>query len=73
MSIEMNISNYEMERDSMEAEYGDEVMCVGWNPAVELVTQQQTFASNPKPTTMPAYLATANAELFLKRIYSSQR
>ena len=73
MGVVMNMSSYEIERDSMEAEYGEEVMCAGWNPAVALICQQQMVVPTDKQMAMPADLATVNAELFLQRMYTCQR
>jgi hypothetical protein len=73
MGIVMNISSYEIERGSVEAEYGDEVMCAGWNPAVALMCQYQSFVSTNKLTTTPIDFAMVNAELFMQRTYAHQR
>jgi len=40
MSITMSSNNYEIEQDSMEAEYGDDILYIGWNPEVDSVRQQ---------------------------------
>ncbi len=72
MGVVMNMSSYEIERDSMEAEYGEEVMCAGWNPAVALVCQQQMVVPTDRQMEMPADLAAVNAELFLQRMYACQ-
>ena len=72
MDNSMSMGSYEVERDSMEAEYGLEIMCSGWNPAVDLVSQQQ-LASMEKQLNMPAGLTSAVAELFLDEIYTYQR
>lgn len=73
MSIILNMGNYEIESDSMEAEYGEEILCAGWNPAVELVCQQQTFVPTRRQMFMPADLVTVDAELFLQKMYACQR
>ncbi|MBI3222271.1 MAG: hypothetical protein HYZ46_04190 [Nitrosomonadales bacterium] len=73
MSITMNMSSYEIEQDSMEAEYGAEVMCAGWNPAVDLVCQQQRHVSMEKRLDIPADLTVVVAESFLKKMYAYQR
>ncbi len=72
MGIVMNMSNYEIERDLMENEYGEEVMYAGWNPVVALACQQQLAPGN-KQTAMPTDLAMVDAELFLKKMYACQR
>lgn len=67
----MNMSNHEVERNSMEAEYGEEVMYAGWNPAVVLVCQQQLPMPTDRQMNLLADLVTA--ELFLKKMYACQR
>ncbi len=73
MSIIMNMSNYEIESDPMEAEYGEEILCAGWNPAVELACQQQMAVPASMHGFMPPDLATMDAELFLQKMYACQR
>lgn len=68
MAIVMNMSSYEIERDvSIEAEYGDEIACAGWNPAVALACQQSVRTE--KRPTMPAELAKVDVEQFLQKMY----
>jgi hypothetical protein len=68
----MNMSDYEVERvDSMAEEYGDEVLCAGWNPSLAL--QQHTYTEKDRSVAMPAELATADVESFLKKMYAYQR
>ena len=73
MSIEMNMSNFEIKRGLMEAEYGEEVTCAGWIPAAALICQLQPFVSTNKLTIVPTDLAMVNADLFMQRMYSHQR
>ncbi len=73
MDTVMNMSSYEIERSLMETEYGDEVMCAGWIPAVAQMCQLQPFESTNKLTTIPTDLATVNADLFMQRMYAYQR
>ena len=74
MASVMNISSYEIERDdAMEAEYGDEVLCSGWNPAVALVCQEYPVIDGHHPMVMPSSLATVDAEAFLQKMYVCQR
>jgi hypothetical protein len=73
MGIVMNMSSYEIEQDPMGAEYGEEVMCSGWNPAVALMCQQVGGESASRLATMPASLATVDAEAFLQKMYAYQR
>jgi hypothetical protein len=73
MSIEMNM-NYEIiEEPSMDAEYGDEIMSTGWNPAVDLIGQQQLHPQSTEQVAMPADLTTEIIDVFLRKMYSMQR
>jgi hypothetical protein len=74
MNIIMNMGNYEFEADeSVTSEYGVEVMCAGWNPALALAQQQQLPVAHGQQVKMPADLAVADTELFLQKMYSYQR
>ena len=74
MTIVMNMSDYEIERDALESEYGEEIMNTGWNPEVELVREQlQLVVPTSEQTTIPDDLATVAAESFLRKMYSYQR
>jgi hypothetical protein len=73
MNFTMTMNSYEVEHDSMEAEYGAEIMCAGWNPAVDLLCQQQLLISTEQQNDMPTGLTAVIAELFLKKMYSYQR
>lgn len=66
MTIVMNMSGYEIEREAVE-QYGDEVMCAGWNPQLALVGEH----ANVKKT-MPDDLAIADVGEFLNRMYAYQ-
>jgi hypothetical protein len=48
-------------------------MCAGWNPAVDLVCQQQLHLPSEEQMSMPTDLTTAIAELFLEKMYTYQR
>jgi len=72
MGIVMDMSSYEIECSLMETEYGDEIMCAGWIPAVAQMCQLQPFVSTHKLKTVPTDLATVNADLFMKRMYAFQ-
>ena len=74
MGIVMSMSSYEIERDdAMETEYGEEVLCSGWNPAVALACQQHALPRTDRQMTMPSSLATMDAEVFLQKMYAWQR
>lgn len=68
MSFIMNMTSYATGFDSLEAYYGEEIMNLGWNPAVALVQQLQS--QTPQAKAMPVDLTTIDAELFLKNIYT---
>ncbi|MBI5006481.1 MAG: hypothetical protein HZB95_05080 [Nitrosomonadales bacterium] len=71
MTIVMNMSSYEIERETEAAEaYGDEVMCAGWNPQLELVGEHARASARGK---MPGELATADVETFLNKMYAYQQ
>jgi len=73
MGIVMNMSGYEIERDdAAKIEYGEEVLCSGWNPAVALACQQHSLSVTDRQMTMPSSLATVDAEVFLQRMYAFQ-
>jgi hypothetical protein len=71
MAITTNMSNYEIGTDSIEAEYGDEIMCAGWNPDVGLARQTLLEPSDSR-VVMPADLVMEMSELFLRRMYACQ-
>jgi hypothetical protein len=73
MSITMNMSNYEIEHETAETEYSDEILNAGWNPAVDLLCQQQLLITTEKQMPMPTDLTSMIAELFLRKMYSYQR
>lgn len=73
MLVVMDMSSYEIEHNSMNEEYSDEVMRSGWNPAVNLVCQQVMTEPTRGKTAMPAELATVDPELFLRKMYAYQR
>jgi len=69
----MNMNYYGIEPDPVEAEYGDEVMCAGWNPAILQICEQQSPAATNKQNTASFDLMAAGEELFLQRMYVNQR
>jgi hypothetical protein len=68
----MSSNNYEIEQDSMEAEYGDDILYIGWNPEVDSVRQQLQLEPATKQPAMSAEPTTEVAELFLRKMYSFQ-
>lgn len=72
MRITMNMSSYEIEQDSTEAEYSDDILYAGWNPEVESLSQEQLPSALEQPA-MPVAFTTEIVELFLRKMYSYQR
>jgi hypothetical protein len=72
MKITMDMSSHEIERDSMASEYGLDILYAGWNPEVNSVRQQLQLVQDTETRDVSAASATKEAELFLRRIYSSQ-
>lgn len=70
MKVTMNMSNYEIEHETIEPEYSDEILCAGWNPEIDSVCQQLQLVPTAQQPIMPADLATEVAELFLKKMHS---
>jgi len=74
MGIAMNMDNYEIENDSLlEAQYSNEVLCSGWNPAIEQLSQQYAMPELGKQVSMPGSLALVDPEAFLQKMYACQR
>jgi hypothetical protein len=73
MNVTMDMSSYEIESETMEAEYGDEILCAGWNPEIDTVCQQLQLEPASQDLDMPVDLSTEVAELFLRKMYSYQR
>ncbi len=73
MAIVMNMSGYEIERmEAPDDGYGDEVMCSGWNPQLALVSESAA-AQTDRHITLPSGLAYVDVEVFLRKMYASQR
>ncbi len=68
MVVVMNMSSYEIERGIVEAEYGKEDFCSGWNPSLTQLRLQPFISTKDTQRTLPADLATVNVELFLQRM-----
>ncbi|MDO8925946.1 MAG: hypothetical protein Q7U94_03430 [Sideroxyarcus sp.] len=70
MTIVMNMNGYEIEREAVAVEqYGDEVMCAGWNPQLALVGEH---TQTTERAAMPASLANADVDAFLNKMYAYQ-
>lgn len=73
MSIVMNMSGYEVGREGVSAEeYGDEVMCAGWNPQLALIGERPVSTMD-KHAGFPDALACVNVDAFLQKMYKFQR
>jgi hypothetical protein len=73
MSTTMSLSSYEIEQDSMEGEYGDDILYAGWNPEVDMVSQQLQLEPTTEQRDMSVAPTTKVTELFLRKMYSYQR
>ena len=65
--IDMNECNAEQEVPAVE-EYGDEVMCAGWNPQLALVGDSPDAQLN-KHVNLLADIAGMDVDVFLKKMY----
>ena len=74
MGTVMNMSSYEIEQNEIpSAEYGEEVLYSGWNPAVALMCQQYASVGTEQPMAIPCSLAAADTDTFLEKMYAFQR
>lgn len=72
MTIVMNTSGYEIEREEVAAEeYGDEVMYAEMIPQLVWVGDSHTIEVG-KCTELPAKLADVDVDAFLKKMYEYQ-
>ena len=62
MKTTMDMSSYEIEQDAIEVEYEDEILCTGWNPAVDLVCEQLSQIPADKCIAMEADFSTLSSE-----------
>ena len=52
-------------------EYGDEVMCAGWNPQLALANERP-IAPGDRHIQLPADLVDVDVDAFLKKMYEYQ-
>lgn len=72
MATTMNMSGYEIECDDVAVEeYGEEVMCAGWNPQLALV--RDGVAAKVEHEAFPHELASVDVDAFLQKMYEFQR
>jgi hypothetical protein len=73
MATVMNMSGYDLEREVVAVEeYGDEVMCAGWNPQLALVGDRPIMESD-RHVSFPSELANVDIDAFLQQMYKYQR
>lgn len=72
----------EVEKETIAVEYGEEIMCAGWNPAVNLVCKQLQEVRTVELIPMAVKLATLRSlddgsmnepEMYLNNLYRCQR
>lgn len=68
MSIVMNMSNYEIESDSMNPKYGEESMFAEWSSTAALACQQQFAVSVNRQKPVLASLATVDINSLMKKM-----
>jgi len=73
MNFTMNMSSLEIEQETIESEYGDEILDAGWNPEIDSVCQQLQLETAIEQHDMPDALKAEAMELFLRKMYSYQR
>ena len=66
----MKMSDYEIDLDLMEEEYGDEIMSAGWNPDIDLLFQQLQLVPDNEQMTMLADPETLLSKLCERQMYS---
>jgi hypothetical protein len=69
----VDLNHEKMEVPLIDREYGEEILSNGWNPAVELVTQDPTPVVRDDQNAMPVDLTNEIVELFLRKMYVMQR
>jgi hypothetical protein len=77
-----DMSCNEIEKETIAIEYGEEIMCAGWNPAVNLVCEQLQEVITAELIPMTVKLAALNSldndsmvepETYLNNLYRFQR
>lgn len=80
MKTEIEMNSFESEPDAIEViSYSDEIMNVGWNPAVELVceilqvpTEEEMARAAEIPEMETEDVSAAVSEIFMRKMYSYQ-
>jgi hypothetical protein len=78
----IDMSCNEVEKETIAIEYGEEIMCAGWNPAVNLVCEQLQEVITAEQIPMAVKLAALNSldndamvepEIYLRNLHRCQR
>jgi hypothetical protein len=73
MATTMKMSGYEIEREVVAVdEYGEEVLCAGWNPQLELVRDDPKGVAGVHAV-FAHELANVDIDSFLQKMYKFQR
>ena len=71
-TVKMNKNECDIEHVTLVTEeYGDEVLCAGWNPQLLLASESPVTQLN-RHVALPADLANVDVDSFLKKMYESQ-
>ena len=71
-TIVMDMNGCDVEHEVVvNEEYGEEVMCAGWNPQLTLAAESPVAQIN-RHVNLPADLANVDIDTFLKRMYQYQ-
>ena len=71
-TIVMNIDGCNIEHEApVDEEYGEEVMCAGWNPQLTLAAESPV-AQIKRHVNLPADMAYMDVDTFLKKMYEYQ-
>ncbi len=73
MATIMNMNGYEIEREGVPVEdYGDEIMCAGWNPQMALA-HNYLINNKDRHSALASEIANVDIEVFLQKMYKFQR
>jgi hypothetical protein len=70
MDSKIKRNNYGIDLDLMNAEYGDEIMCAGWNPAIDMMSLQLQLVPAIKQMIMPVDYGMVILDRCLRRMHS---
>jgi hypothetical protein len=69
MKVTMNMSSHEIEHDTVDAEYGDDILYAGWNPEVDKLNLQLQLAPAVEQRDMSNAPSKKVPDLFIGRKY----